>query len=356
MGRRTAAWKAALWGGLCGTLPDLDVFIDHGDPISNMTLHRTESHSLFFLTLASPLVAWLASRIHRGQGGFSRWWLAVWLALVTHPLLDLMTVYGTQLLLPFNDHPYGVGSVFVIDPLFTLPLVAGLAIAIARGARGLRWNRAALVFSTAYLAAGVLVQAHVRGLAAASLEHAGIESRQVLVTPTPFNIVLWRVLAMTEGGYAEGFHSLLDPDGEIAFTRHPSDAALFRRHAANRSLARIAWFSHGFYGVAETSDGVLIRDLRMGQEPHYTFSFIVPWRALGVRDPGDAPPAGPGKPSFATAPGPLEDAPGPTVEIAARQLPMRVDIAAALPLLWRRLLGHPTSLRLDDALAPQGGS
>ncbi len=47
MGRRTALWKAALWGGVCGTLPDLDAFIDHGDPVRNMTFHRAESHALF---------------------------------------------------------------------------------------------------------------------------------------------------------------------------------------------------------------------------------------------------------------------------------------------------------------------
>eukprot|EP01036_Dinobryon_divergens_P060276 gene60276-80389_t len=31
LGRRTAVWKAALWGGIAGTLPDLDALIDHGD-------------------------------------------------------------------------------------------------------------------------------------------------------------------------------------------------------------------------------------------------------------------------------------------------------------------------------------
>ncbi len=51
MGRRTAVWKAALWGGVAGTLPDLDALIDHGDAVLNMVLHRAESHSLLFLTL-----------------------------------------------------------------------------------------------------------------------------------------------------------------------------------------------------------------------------------------------------------------------------------------------------------------
>ncbi len=64
LGRRTPVWKAALWGGIAGTIPDLDALIDHGDPIRNMTFHRTESHSLFYLTLFSPLLAWGVTRLH----------------------------------------------------------------------------------------------------------------------------------------------------------------------------------------------------------------------------------------------------------------------------------------------------
>ncbi len=111
MGRRTAVWKAALWGAVAGTLPDLDAFINHGDAILNMTRHRAESHALFYLTLAAPVLAWGVARLH-GEAAllFRRWWLAIWLALVIHPLLDTMTVYGTQLLQPFTDYPFGVGS------------------------------------------------------------------------------------------------------------------------------------------------------------------------------------------------------------------------------------------------------
>ncbi|HZH08435.1 MAG TPA: metal-dependent hydrolase, partial [Lautropia sp.] len=173
MGRGTPAWKAALWGGFCGTLPDLDVLIDHGDAIRNMTLHRAESHSLFYLSVASVPLAWLITRLDRAGAGFGRWWLATWLALVTHPLLDWLTVYGTQLARPFSDFPFAVGSVFVIDPLYTLLLIAGIAAALIGARRtpggGRRWNLAGLGLATAYLAWGVGVQAHVTAIAEASL-------------------------------------------------------------------------------------------------------------------------------------------------------------------------------------------
>ena len=53
----------------------------------------------------------------------------VWLCLVTHPLLDAFTVYGTQVLLPFSDYPVAWSTLFIIDPLYTLPLVVGVVAA-----------------------------------------------------------------------------------------------------------------------------------------------------------------------------------------------------------------------------------
>ena len=102
MGRRTSVRRSAAWGAVAGTLPDLDVLIDHGDALLDMVLHRAESHSLFYLTLLAPLLAGLVCRLHHERTLFRHWWLALWLVLLTHPLLDAMTVYGTQLLLPFT--------------------------------------------------------------------------------------------------------------------------------------------------------------------------------------------------------------------------------------------------------------
>lgn len=278
MGRRTAVWKAALWGGVCGTLPDLDAFVDHGDPVSNMTLHRGASHALLYLSLAAPLLAALAARLHGEPDRFRRWWLALWLALVTHPLLDTMTVYGTQLLLPLSSEPLGLGSIFIIDPLYTLPLLVGVAAALLarNGMRGLRWNRAGLALSSAYLAWSFAAQQQVSAVARAALEAQGLRVERLLVTPTPFNTLLWRVLAMTPEGYLEGFDSLLDGSKRLHFDAFPRGAALHERLEGNRHAARLAWFSRGFYKTAQLADGrITVSDLRMGQEPHYGFSFAL---------------------------------------------------------------------------------
>ena len=280
MGRRTAPWKAALWGGLCGTLPDLDALIDHGDAVSNMTLHRAETHALFWLTLASPVLAGLAAVLARERDRFVRWWLATWLVLVTHPLLDAMTVYGTQLALPFSDWPWGVGSVFIIDPLYTLPLLIGLAVSLARrGAPGrLRANAIGLLLSTCYLGWSVLAQTivedRVRGALAAAGDPAAREV-PMLVTPTAFNTVLWRVVVMRGERYDEGFVSLLDGARAPRFASFERGLPLHAQVRELPAVERMTRFTHGFWRLAEREGRIVLTDLRMGQEPYYVFAFAV---------------------------------------------------------------------------------
>jgi inner membrane protein len=314
MGRRTAVWKAALAGAVAGTLPDLDVLIDHGDPIRNMVLHRAETHALFWLTLASLPLGAAVARLSGEWTQWRRWWLAMWAVLFTHPLLDAMTVYGTQLGLPFTNHPYGVGSVFIIDPLYTLPLLVGVGWALAaRGRpRGATANLVGLALSTAYLGWSVAAQQHVDTVARAALAAQGIAAERVLVTPTAFNTVLWRIVAIDGDYFHEGFHSLLDDSPSIAFDRFDRGTALAAELAGVEGVERISAFSKGFYKVWQDGPRLLITDLRMGQEPAYVFTFAVAERR------------------------------SPPVPLAQPvQLGSRPDLERGLPWLWRRMWGEP---------------
>lgn len=97
----------------------------------------------------------------------------------------------------------------------------------------------------------------------------------MLTTPGPFNIVLWRIVVMEEGGYREGFYSLFSPSGGISFRRFDSDRTLLRGIEDTWEVQRLRWFTHGFYSVRLQQDDVLMTDLRMGLEPDYVFSFVV---------------------------------------------------------------------------------
>ncbi|MDJ0709666.1 MAG: metal-dependent hydrolase [Woeseiaceae bacterium] len=274
---KSARRKAMLAGAFLGTLPDLDVLIDFGGAVENFTYHRGFSHSLLVLAPVS-VALWLALR---------RWWAPVqeapwrWLALIsitllTHPLLDAHTAYGTQLLWPFEFNPAMWATLFIIDPIYTLPMLVGVAFATARPLAD--WSRtalrAALMVSTLYIGWSWVAQGIVRSHVDEALADKGLDEAPVFLTPTPFNTLLWRAVVMTDDGYLEGFDSLVI-DEPMTFEAYDSDIQSLE--AANNvwAVERLRWFSSDFVGAAVKDDHLVLADLRMGVEPNYIFTHIV---------------------------------------------------------------------------------
>ena len=275
---RKVGWRAPLWGGLCGLLPDLDVLWPFADPVSAFTWHRGYTHALAVLVLATPVVAWAAVRIHPATRPFRRGWLLLaFLALVTHPLLDCFTVYGTQIFLPFSDLPVGWSTIFIIDPAFSVPVILGvLAALVLSRERGLghRFNHAGLALGVAWLALTLVIKVHVDRVAGDSLP-AGVTG--YFTTPSPFNAVLWRVVAMTaDGRYLEGYYSLLDPEPRVSFVSRADGHERLEPLRSEAAVARLMWFSRGFFSGRELGSGeIVLSDLRMGFDERLVFSFVV---------------------------------------------------------------------------------
>ena len=271
--------KAALWGAVCGTLPDLDVFIPFGNPVADFTFHRSFSHSVIMLALLTPLVVWLIRKLHTADADHRKGWYAlVYPAFLTHVLLDSCTIYGTQIFWPLSEYPMTWGSIFIIDPLYTLPLIAGvIAVAVARRNpnRAYRFNLAMLALSTLYLGWSFAAKFHAQGIAREELARQGIEYRQLVTLASPFNTVLWRFVVMTPQGYAEGWYSLLDANRHIDFSFHSSEKELLSGLESHWPVTRLQWFTKGFYRVAQEGQDVVIADLRMGVEGYYVFRFKV---------------------------------------------------------------------------------
>ena len=276
--------RAALWGAILGTLPDLDSFIPLGDPVRSFTYHRGFSHSVFFLTAIAPLLAWLIWRIHRKREmPWRRFLWMTWLCLVTHPILDAFTIYGTQIFWPLDKAPVGRGSIFIIDPFYTLPLALGVlaGLVLRDRATGLKLNLVGLGFSTFYLLWTVVVQAHVYRVVDRAIAAQGIPAEARLAIPAPFNSILWRTVVLEDGAFREGFYSLFDGSADIRFQRFPNDRSLLANLEDDWAVKRLAWFSKGFFSVREEADQVIVTDLRMGQDPFYAFAFVVGERRDG---------------------------------------------------------------------------
>ena len=159
LGRKIGS-RAMLWGAVAGTIPDLDVFIRYfTDDITATEMHRGFSHSLIFSVLMAPILAWVANKIHgKRKIGMTPWIWLFFLALVTHPLLDNHTTWGTQFFWPF-EYRIAFKNIFVVDPLYTVPFLIFTLIAMFHkrtNPRRRKINNIGLIVSSSYMVLTIL--------------------------------------------------------------------------------------------------------------------------------------------------------------------------------------------------------
>lgn len=273
--------KAALYGAVLGTLPDLDVLVPYAGDVENFVFHRSFSHSLFVQALVSPLLAWLLIKLHPDTKALKfRWLITVYLCLSTHALLDAFTVYGTQLLWPLTDYPFGISSVFIIDPLYTLPIIFGLIVAMFAKQKttfAIKANNIGLVISCLYLAWGVGAKIYVDSLVHKSLIANGIDINNLIIesTPAPLTTFVWRTVAVDERNHYEIYSSIFDSADEVSITAYPNDVALPKAISSSWHMQRLSAFTKGLNYIWRRDGNVYFSDLRMGVECSYVFTFEV---------------------------------------------------------------------------------
>ncbi|MFK7856798.1 MAG: metal-dependent hydrolase [Granulosicoccus sp.] len=307
--------RAIVIGAVVGTLPDLDVLVPYADAIESFTYHRSWSHSLFILTLFSFVLAFLCQRLFsKYELNYWRWWRGLWLVLITHALLDAFTVYGTQIWWPLNVPPTAWSSVFIIDPLYTVPLIIGLFIALRRS-----WHHSkhivvtCVVMSSVYLGWTLVAQHITRQKVADTLTQSGIAAKHVLIAPFPFSL-LWRTVVVTDDAYLEGYSSLLDKNTSISLERYNNGKQSCQQWLTHWPVQRMDWFTNGAFALSVEDDVLLLSDLRMGIEDDYVFEFaIADWKNNGWQ------------------------------KIVTRQMPINID-GARMSLLFYRMFDESVDL------------
>lgn len=271
--------KAVVAGALLATLPDLDILIDYGDPLSQMINHRGFSHSVFVLSIFSVMLTWLIWRWRpRPDYSCRRLFMTIWLILITHVMLDAFTSYGTQIFWPLRPVPASWSSIFIIDPFYTLPLLLTVLIALAVGlrpvvCRALTW---VLLAGGSYLLASLGAKNWAEHSVARHLQQQGHTVTAIFSAPQPFNIILWRVVARTDdGNYIEAVTGLFDqrPPELLAF---PSNSNLGNVLTQREYIDGLRWFTGDWLRYDIIGDQLVVSDLRMGiGSGHYSFRFLI---------------------------------------------------------------------------------
>ena len=263
---RQLGLRALALGAGAGALPDIDVlFSAGGDYFDALAGHRGVTHSLFFAPLVGPLLGWLVWRAEKSQdrARLKRWMLALAAALFSHPLLDVMTPYGTQLLAPFSNARFAIDAMPIIDPLYTLILIAGVLACCWRPANRLA-PLLALGLSIGYIGYAYALNEGAAERARKQLAETGVANVQVAAYPTMLQIHLRRVVARSPDVVRAGFVSMWKPcriewgaapvleDDAVAAWRSTREGRIFE------------WFAMGWVLHWRDAARLISADLRYG--------------------------------------------------------------------------------------------
>ncbi len=266
--------RAARWGALAGLLPDADMLATLVlGPEGEYLWHRGPTHALWFGPVVGTLLGWalhaIAVRRGRGDPGPRSAWIGVMvLAILTHPLLDVFTSYGTMLLWPFSFERFALNGVGIIDPLYTLPLVGALLVAwrARRPWIGRAATTAMLIATTGYLFAGVAINGRIEREAGARLAADGVAIDRLRAYPVVFQLPLRRVVVRSGQDVLVGYASALT-DRPIAWRRFtPDRGPLVDRVLATDRGRIFRWFAMDQIAASvDRAAGVVeIDDIRYG--------------------------------------------------------------------------------------------
>jgi inner membrane protein len=269
---RPLGWRGVLAGAGIAMAPDLDVIMTASGPMGEWLYHRGWTHALWLAPLLCPAIGWVAARSPEASAPRVRaWTLLFLLTMLSHPLLDWCTTYGTQLLAPFSDRRFALDAIAIVDPVYTVLLLAALAVGARRrfaGRAAVLTAAMALVSTTAYLGYGFLLNRQAEVRARAQLTAEGWHPTDVRSYPTLLQLYLRRIVARRDDKVRVGWLSLWRPH-RVAWESFAEASGPLVEAARRTEEGRVfEWFAMGQTTAAihalDRGSVVEINDLRFG--------------------------------------------------------------------------------------------
>lgn len=251
---------------LAAWIPDADIFLNMGDPEWSLLYHRGVSTSFFGGIVLALALAGLYKLLSRKTSFWKASLLAYGLICV-HIWLDLITSYGTQILAPFSNQRFSLDAVFIIDPLFTLGLLAFICLsALLSSKRGTiaLWG---LIFIFAYPLTTMTLGKTLETLVENQYKNHGFSFEEFEFTPDALTPFYWKTVTREENRYTVSLANTFVPGREYpSISGEMADMALLTRLGKQDSMFDTwAWFAR--YPVQKTIQNdngteVIFQDLR----------------------------------------------------------------------------------------------
>lgn len=272
--RKELGWRAAAWGALIGTLPDLDIIAYPWlTQMERLAWHRGISHSVLLMFISAIVLGFLLFLLHRKRGvTLAKASMFVFLTWSTHVLIDCFTTYGTQVYEPFARTRVSFNNMSIVDLLFTVPMLLALLIGffMAVNSKRRRWlGYLTVTWLVLYTGLSFVVKNVAEERFSKRLATEGITPLRMSTSPTLGSILMWRMVAETENDFHITYWSVFDDEGrQDSIEILPKNRHLLEKyHSSDKedAIGTIAWFANDWHRIvpdAENPDGCYIVDLR----------------------------------------------------------------------------------------------
>ena len=264
-------FKIGFIGFLAGLIPDLDVLIQSStDPILSLEYHRQFTHSLIFIPFGSLIVALLIFPLVKSSMSLKTVYFSSLLGYATHGLLDACTSYGTQLFWPFSNERVSWNNISIVDPLFTIPVLILLVIAIRTKKKifsffGIGW----IIF---YLFLGFVQYERALSAAIELANMRGHNADRLTLKPSFGNLILWKsIYQHKETFYVDAIRTAQSSTwclGESikAFDYQYHLPDLDKESQQKNDIERFRWFSQDYLGYDKEKN--ILTDVRYSMIPN----------------------------------------------------------------------------------------
>ncbi len=245
---------ATLLGCFAGLAPDLDVLIfSPTDPLLFLEFHRQFTHSLIFIPIGAFIVAAVMHRIVGKGLSFKESYFYCLLGYATHGLLDTCTTYGTQLLWPFTDARFAWNNVSIIDPIFTLPILALIITGVVK--KQAWFGRIAFIWAISYLALGIFQRDRAVDAGYELAASRGHEPIRLEAKPGFANLILWKVVYETDDRFyvdairVDRSRKIYEGDSAIKLDVDTHFPWLDKSSQQATDIERFRWFSNNYLAM-----------------------------------------------------------------------------------------------------------
>ena len=278
--------KAIFLGAIAGTIPDLDIVMRFFvDDLTASVMHRGFSHSLIFPFIVAPILGILAKKIYSNLEDVSQfdWNKMFFLALLTHPLLDAQTTWGTQLFWPFHWR-VAIENIFIIDPIYTLPFLIFLILTAFQDKLSKKrklYNYLGLIISSTYLLATLAFKGIAHYKISEALEKNNIEYKDINTRATYFNSILWSAQIELEDSYMFTYYSLFDKSMPVFTKKFPKNHDMLKPFIGEKKIQQLIILSNEHYLMTDENNKLIFWNLKLGQKGFdknaspYIWSYVI---------------------------------------------------------------------------------